>query len=402
MSRSSLTITSETSILIRMSGNGRRGRRLTLAPAACRALRPSAQFMEVGGEDDEEADDRSCKEGRAALSRAVALAADACIRPKPIHGVSSSTAIPFKFWVQDNDSDLDEEDGHGEPPLADVTGKRVIPPTTDDEPSTPEFIKEALEAGFTLELLSRAENAFNSGSTPSSSDLKLANSIVSKMVERKTDGRPWQGPLTPPRVSPPRTFGDAIAAATYQRRSSSHRRPTRTSRPVGSPARSGPAGKTTNSNYFESPEFQDLDPLFPPLPRTMLPVSAACVTMGATEKSAQGFPGLAEHVVLGPGKIFRPTIGLRAFFRRTGTRVIHKHRVPPKTPPSPSTTPTRPSFAEVVREGKSMAAPGAGSGGDLGGRGGGRGAAFNPGFQPGFDPGFAGRGRGRDQFHPRG
>ena len=178
---------------------------------------------------------------------------------------------------------------------ADVTGKRVIPPTTDDEPSTPEFIKEALEAGFTLELLSRAENAFNSGSTPSSSDLKLANSIVSKMVERKIDGRPWQGPLPPPRVSPPRTFGDALAAATYQRRSSSHRRLTRTSRTVGSLARSGPAGKTTNSNYFESPKFQDLDPLFPPLPCTMLPASAACVTTGATEKSAQGFLGLADR-----------------------------------------------------------------------------------------------------------
>ena len=281
------------------------------------------------------------------MSRAVALAADACVRPKPIHGVSSSTAIPFKFWMQDADSDLDEEDGHGEPPLADVTGKCVVPPTTDDEPSTPEFIKEALEAGFTLELLSRAENAFNSGSTPSSSDLKLANSIVSKMVERKTDGRPWQGPLTPPRVSPPRTFGDAIAAATYQRRSSSHRRPTRTSRPVGSPARSSPARKTTNSKYFGSPKFQDLDPLFPSLPRTMLPASAACVMTGAIEKSAQGFPGLAEHVVLGPGKIFRPTIGLRAFFRRTSSRVIHKHRVPPKTPPSPSTTPTQPSFVQA-------------------------------------------------------
>jgi len=97
------------------NGNGRRGCRLTLAPAACQALRPSAQFVEVGGEGDEEADDRSCKEGRAALSRAVALAADACVRPKPIHSVSSSTAIPFKFWMQDDDSDLDEEDGHGEP-----------------------------------------------------------------------------------------------------------------------------------------------------------------------------------------------------------------------------------------------------------------------------------------------
>ncbi|CAD6212832.1 unnamed protein product [Miscanthus lutarioriparius] len=84
----------QTSILIRMSGNGRRGRRLTLAPVACRALRPSAQSME------------------------------------------------------DDDSDLDEEDGHGEPPLADVTGKCVVPPTTDDEPFTPEFIKEALEAGL--------------------------------------------------------------------------------------------------------------------------------------------------------------------------------------------------------------------------------------------------------------
>jgi hypothetical protein len=101
-------------------------------------------------------------------------------------------AIPFRFWAQSSD-DQDVE----------------------DEPSTPEFVKEAVEAGFTVKELSRAERALESGTVSSPGYIKLAKSIVAKLVQRKTSGRPWQGPIPPPRVTPPRTLGDVIATASY-------------------------------------------------------------------------------------------------------------------------------------------------------------------------------------------
>ena len=51
-----------------------------------------------------------------------------------------------------------------------------------------------------------------------------------------------------------------------------------------------------------------------------------------------------------------------------------------KPPPAAYTTPSRPSFADVVRAGKQMAAQGSGHGGDHGARGGGRGRGTTPGF----------------------
>jgi len=55
-----------------------------------------------------------------------------------------------------------------------------------ETPSTPVFINEALQAGFTLEQLSRAEQALDSGKKPSTGDLLLTKSIVSVLVQKKT------------------------------------------------------------------------------------------------------------------------------------------------------------------------------------------------------------------------
>jgi hypothetical protein len=80
-------------------------------------------------------------------------------------------------------------------------------------PSTTEFIKDAVDTGFTLDLLSRAEHSLDSGKNPTSSDLRLPKTIISTMVQKKLAGVPWQGPLP---EAPPRTLGDFLAKATHR------------------------------------------------------------------------------------------------------------------------------------------------------------------------------------------
>jgi hypothetical protein len=155
---------------------------------------------ESSEEESDDDDERRCAEGRAALSRAVAMATAACQRPKPVHGVEIVGGIPSKFWVQPGDREVFEDDDDGL-----------------SKSSMPQFINQAIDAGFTLDELSIAERALDSGITPNSSDIRLSKSIVLKLVQRKIGGKPWQGPLSSPRVSPPRTLGDFLATATYQR-----------------------------------------------------------------------------------------------------------------------------------------------------------------------------------------
>ena len=126
---------------------------------------------------------------------------EASRRPKPVHAVhEESKAISSKFWAQPGDQDQSDED--------------------ETRPSTPEFIEEAAHAGFSLDQLIRAEQSLNSGKTPTSEDLCLSKAIIHTMVQRKFAGVPWQGPLPEPRVSPPRTLGDALAKATHRKSSS--------------------------------------------------------------------------------------------------------------------------------------------------------------------------------------
>jgi hypothetical protein len=158
------------------------------------------------GEDVLVNDDRRCTEGRAAIARAVDLAVEASRHTKPVHGVREKpTPIASKFWSHSGDSDSNV--------------------SVDDDLSTPEFINRAASAGFTLDQLYKDEKALDSGnSDPLSSDIFLAKSIVSNLVQRKFNGAPWKGPLPPPRVSPPRTLGDAMAKVAYQRSSSRQRK----------------------------------------------------------------------------------------------------------------------------------------------------------------------------------
>jgi len=144
-------------------------------------------------ESEEESDVHRQEEGRATLSRVIDLVVDSTRRPSPINAVQEhASPIKSKFWAQSNDPDLDD----------------------DDVPSTPELINQAQAAGFTLHQLMVAEKALDSGNlNPSSSDIRLAKSIVSKLIQTKTVVSPWKGPLPPPRISPPRTLGDAIAKA---------------------------------------------------------------------------------------------------------------------------------------------------------------------------------------------
>lgn len=359
-------------------GTGRRGRRLTLAPMNIRSSEERGD-SEDGEEEDEGGVELRRKEGREALSRMVALVVDARQAPKPVHGVPTlSECLPLKskFWSSGYDSEESNDD---------VTLS----------PSTPEFVKDALDAGFTLDQLVRAERALASGNSPSSSEKILPKLITSTMAKKKMVGAPWKGPLPSPRVSPPRTLGDCLTVASRRSR-------------ARSPAWQTPSGsgnysnsfkstiKSANSKKFEAPTPQGSDPIFPPLSSGKLPTKeVACspkVAAGEVDRGGQAsHQGNTACVKLDPGKVFRPTKGLCARPR--------PRRTPKQPPPRPSPLHHR-SFADAVREGKPMAAQGAGNGGGFGERGGGRGGAgFNLGFNPGFDPGFVGRGRGYG-FHP--
>jgi hypothetical protein len=126
------------------------------------------------------------------------MAVEVSRRPKPVHAVQdSSGAISSKFWAQPGDQENSDEE--------------------EPEPSTPEFIKEAAQAGFSMDQLIRAEQSLNSGKTSTSEDLRLPKAILSTMVQRKFAGVPWQGPLPEPSVSPLRTLGDALAKATHRK-----------------------------------------------------------------------------------------------------------------------------------------------------------------------------------------
>lgn len=66
----------------------------------------------------------------------------------------------------------------------------------DVELSTPEFVKEAAQAGFSLDQLHKAEQALDSGKVTTSEDLRLPKLILSKMVQRKAHWSAMAGAST--------------------------------------------------------------------------------------------------------------------------------------------------------------------------------------------------------------
>ena len=116
-------------------------------------------------------------------------------------------------------------------------------------PSTPELIAVAAEVGFSTQDLLQAEHELNEGtlvSATSSSGCTPPSTkrIISALVQHRVKPTPWRGQLPPPRVSPPRTLGDALEVA-WRSKSSPCRSGSRHS---STPALV--AGATSSSDWF--------------------------------------------------------------------------------------------------------------------------------------------------------
>jgi hypothetical protein len=104
-----------------------------------------------------------------------------------------------RFWAQGEETDDDEE---------------ISTPTTE------EMITAASREGFMIEELIKAEEELLvaekvSFQSPSSSDFRcpLSTKIIKAVTHERSlkyKAKPWTGPLPKPRVSPPKTLGDAV------------------------------------------------------------------------------------------------------------------------------------------------------------------------------------------------
>jgi hypothetical protein len=113
-----------------------------------------------------------------------------------------------RFWANSNDQSDDDE--------AEV-----------QTPMIEEFIDAAASAGYNMQDLIRAEEEIAdmekvSFPSPSSADFRcpLSTKIVKAIVRGKSlkhHGTPWQGSLPKPRISPPKTLGDAVVKNSYIR-----------------------------------------------------------------------------------------------------------------------------------------------------------------------------------------
>jgi hypothetical protein len=107
-----------------------------------------------------------------------------------------------KFWASSVESESDEE----------IEGFLVTP--TKDE-----VVEASARVGFAVQDLVHAEEELASmnkvATSRSSVDLRcpLSSKIVKATVQDKSlkqRGKPWQGALPKPRISPPKTLGDAV------------------------------------------------------------------------------------------------------------------------------------------------------------------------------------------------
>ena len=212
---------------------------------------------------------------------------------------------------------------------------------------------------------------------------------------------PWRGQLPPPRVSPPRTLGDALEVAWRSKSSPCRSGSRHSSTPalLAGATSSSDSGSRVISKLPSVVGFGNTDGV----PR---------ITLGNSKSNLE--QSLARDLVcIGPGKWYRPVKGLIDLFSRTGTRIRY--------PNSSRQSYTRPSrcYADVVRSFRPPAMAGRG-GHPLGaqpalnqnqqphhappathqqatysqGYHGGQSQCFNPGFNPGFNSGYGGRGSG--------
>jgi hypothetical protein len=180
-------------------------RRLTLAPIA-----ESRDLVDTGQQADHGDEERNMLQ-REQMARAtdISLIAGQGKRQRPhIHGVEKG--MGSKFWATGDDYSSTES----------VCSSNES--DDEDETSSPTLAKEALEAGFTLDQIRHAETELDTPPTGTSKVCaQLQEGSISKQIvdawvfNRRKQGNPWRGPLRPPRQSPPRTLGDAMAKAKF-------------------------------------------------------------------------------------------------------------------------------------------------------------------------------------------
>lgn len=137
------------------------------------------------------------------------------------------------------------------------------------------------------------------------------------MVQRRRAGRPWQGPLPPPRVSPVRTLGDELNKAIRSKKLSPWRGETAKGL---SPVIAGDAQKQVNRQEADAANVQNSK--FVNRPHVFPETDAASKDGSLGDlKSPSSTTGVGPpgKVLIGLGRWFRPTPGLVALFSRTGT-----------------------------------------------------------------------------------
>jgi hypothetical protein len=127
-------------------------------------------------------------------------------RTKPhVHGVEPRWGS--KFWTNGDEDDSTVA-------------------SDDEDITSPTLVSEALAAGFTVDQIHQAEPELQPPTSSTTeagakvSETSLSKQIVNVWVNNHSKKiKPWKGPLPPPRQSPPRTLGDALAKAKVETKS---------------------------------------------------------------------------------------------------------------------------------------------------------------------------------------
>ena len=180
-----------------------------------------------------------------------------------------------------------------------------------------------MEVGFSTQGLLQAEHELNEGTLVSATSssgctLPLAKRIISALVQHRVKPTPWRGQLPPPRVSPPRTLGDALEVA-WRSKSSPCRSGSRhssTSALLAGATSSSDSGSRVISKLPSVVGFGNTDGV----PR---------ITLGNSKSNLEQSLG-RDLVCIGPGKWYRPVKGLIDLFSRIpeyGTLIPAANRI---------------------------------------------------------------------------
>jgi hypothetical protein len=216
-----------------------------------------------------------------------------------------------KFWAQN--CDLAAEDEEEELPM----------------PMKEELIEAAEQAGFSIQDLIQAENELEGMekvcfSSPSV-DLRcpLSSKIVKAIIREKSlkhKGRPWQGSLPKPRISLPKTLGDAVIKNSYVRLLGGQLVPKSFKMALPSTIHGGNVGTMPNSQADQREEWLPL-PNFVQLKGRTAKLAPDTVHV-QNSNSEGGFHG-SGRVLIVNGKRqawFHPSKDLNVLFSRAGPK----------------------------------------------------------------------------------